>query len=92
MARALSMLILLLGLAGCAVAPMLSAPCAPRTAWFQSMDGVSEQPVCDRRSAPFELAAALGSVRQTGGQTRTLGVPRGFLVAMLVLILLVSLA
>jgi len=46
---------------------------------------------CGQSVAENRAAATNGAVSQTRNQTRTVGVPRGFLVAMIVLILLVGL-
>jgi hypothetical protein len=91
MARSSLMLIVILGLGGCAGVSTLSVSCAPKFAQSEAIDGQPDRLECDERAAGYERVAALGSVSQTGSQTRTVGVPRGFLMAMVVLIVLVGL-
>jgi len=86
----------------CAVvflAALLSA-CASVPAATQGCDAPRPAVVASERAAAFDCAAvtiasdlqAVGGVQQRGGQTRTVGVPRGFLVTMIVLLVIFALA
>jgi hypothetical protein len=86
----------LLVLAGCAGQPSIPASCGSGSiAVTAPVDPVNEQRVglsCRQTVTENRPTAAIGSVQRTNSQTRTVGVPPGFLVAMIILILLVSLA
>ena len=95
MARCFMMSLVLLAVGGCATQPFVAGPCAiagatqsaDEKAFLYQADAVS----CGPSVAENRAAATIGAVSQTRNQTRTVGVPRGFLVAMIVLILLVGL-
>jgi hypothetical protein len=58
------------------------------------MDAAATRPGamgCGSSVAENSSVSTIGAVSQTGSQTRTVGVPREFLVAMIILILLVGL-
>lgn len=85
------LLVAILGLGGCAGAQTLSESCASLVAQSEAASELAERSACTEPAAGPERIAALGAVRQTGSQTRTVGVPREFLVAMVVIVVLVAL-
>lgn len=74
---------------GCAGQPMLGD--ADRSACVvpaaEAASGSSVRAPCDATRAAW-AGGPIGGVQQTGSQTRTVGVPRGFLIAMIVLFVL----
>ena len=85
------LLVVVLGLGGCAGARTLTESCPDPVVRTAVMNELTDGFGCAKRATANERVAALGAVRQTGGQTRTVGVPREFFVAMIVLIVLVAL-
>jgi len=95
MARFFVLFLALLVVAGCAAQPLVSTPCNVGGAAPDVIGEVATYQAdteCGSLSAQYRAASTIGAVSQTGSQTRTVGVPRGFLVAMIILILLVGLA
>ena len=88
-------LLIALVLSGCASLPGVAGSCPPAAmppgVPVAGPDAPAATARCEPATAVATLAA-IGGVQQTATQTRTLGVPRGFLIAMIVLIVLVSLA
>lgn len=93
MIRSFAVLLPLLVLSACANLPNVSQSCPAGSTASATLQAESDarSTRCGLLIAESRLSA-VGAVQQTGGQTRTVGVPRGFLVAMIVLIVLVSLA
>jgi len=95
MARCFMMSLVLLAVAGCATQPFVAGPCAVGDAARSVVEEVFSSQAnaagCGPSVAENRAAATIGAVSQTRSQTRTVGVPRGFLVAMIVLILLIGL-
>ncbi len=91
MVRSSMLLVLILGLAGCAGTQTFAESCARPTEQSALVTEQYNRSACTERAVGYERVAALGAVGQTGSQTRRVGVPQGFLVAMIVLIVLVSL-
>lgn len=95
MVRSLSILLALLVLPACASLPSVSQFCPTRSTAPMTLeadtDGRRIRAGCGSPTAESRLAA-VGSVQQSGGRTRRVGGPNGFLVAMIILIVLVSLA
>ncbi|HSG64755.1 MAG TPA: hypothetical protein VLD39_07135 [Gammaproteobacteria bacterium] len=77
---------------GCASRTALPETC--RLAAFAEMRHTTGDPRVPACTVALmnDPSATLAGVQQTGGQTRTVGVPRSFLVTLLVLILVLSLA
>ena len=84
-------LVVILGLGGCAGAPILTESCPGPIVRTAVTNEPTDASGCAERATVHERAAALGAVRQRGTQTRTVGVPREFFVAMIVIIVLVAL-
>ena len=86
---------MLLAVGGCATQPFVAGPCtvagATQSAEEMDFSYQANSTGCGPSVAESRAAATIGAVSQTRSQTRTVGVPRGFLVAMIVLILLVGL-
>jgi len=91
MTRPFGLLVVILGLGGCAGVPTLTGSCASTLLDVGVTNALPDRPACGPRVAQHETVATLGSVRQTGSQTRTVGVPREFMVAMILLVVLVGL-
>jgi len=87
----LIVLIAVVGLGGCAGTRTLSESCASPVVQSQPTNALPDRFACVERSAALQRVAAVGLVRQTGSQTRTVGVPREFFVAMIVIVVLVAL-
>ena len=85
------LVVLILALAGCAGTQTLSESCARQAEQSVLITEQYSRSACTERAVGYERVAALGAVGQTGSQTRTVGVPRAFLVTMIVLIVLVGL-
>ena len=93
MTRLFAVVLSLFLVAGCASLPSISAFCVQESVAVGLNEQASTQAPASRicTTARSWQATTIGSVQTTRGQTRTVGVPAGFLVAMIVLILLVSL-
>ena len=76
MARISMLLVVIVGLGGCAGTPTSSESCASPTEQSAVMNELPDRSACIERSAGQQRVAALSSVRQRGTQTRTVGVPR----------------
>ena len=76
MGRSLIVLVVIVALGGCAGAQTLSGSCASPFVQSEVSNEMPDRSACDERAAGLERAAAVSSVRQTGSQTRTVGVPR----------------
>ena len=95
MVRFSVLFLVLLAVTGCAAQPLVSTLCdvgSSVPAVISEVETYQADTECGLQSADYRSASAIGAVSQTRGQTRTVGVPRGFLVAMIILILLVGLA
>lgn len=86
-------LLVLTVLPACAGMPDISNPCP---AALSAVDAQEVEPTqsaagCGMAAVENRLAA-VGGVQQRGRQTRTVGVPRGFLIALIVLLVIFSAA
>ena len=83
-------------LAGCAAQPSVSALCAGVPVTTVTMREQASNPpaaaTCTSAFAQSRRGITIGSVQRTSSGSRTVGVPPGFLVAMIILMLLVGLA
>ena len=91
MDRRLIVLIAILGFGGCSGTQTLPGSCEGPHLNSDAVSELSNLSACSGQTGQFQRVAAVGSVRQTGSQARTVGVAREFLVAMIVIIVLVAL-
>ena len=96
MTQSLAVFTSLLVLAGCAAQPSVSPLCAGGPATAVTMREQASEPLgnatCTLTTADNRREITIGVVQHTSSGSRTVGVPPGFLVAMIILMLLVSLA
>ncbi len=96
MTHSLAVFASLIVLAGCASQPSVSALCAGGPATAVTMREQASEPLgnatCTSAAADNRREITIGSVQRTSSGSRTVGVPPGFLVAMIILMLLVGLA
>ena len=93
MARGLSIALGLGMLAGCAARPTLPVACSSDVATIDSPNRASptvQASGCSSTPAAEQRSVRLAGIRETGSQTRTVGVPRGFLIVMIVLLVLLA--
>ena len=89
------MCLVLLAVAGCATQPVVSGSCAvgsPAPSVLVEAETRQGELGCGSSVADTRSVSTIAAVSQTRGQTRTVGVPREFLVALIILILLIGLA